>query len=45
MGLVQICNIGAWVLCGIMAFLIGKDFISTERKMMKGSGKAGEEER
>lgn len=36
---IQICNIVAWVLCGVVGFILFGDFIRTEIKAFKDSKK------
>lgn len=37
MSVVSLCNIAAWVLCGVVALLLARDFLRTERKERRDS--------
>ena len=38
MNLIQMCNAGAWILCGVLTVLLGRDFIRTERQLRERRG-------
>lgn len=36
------CNIGAWIMCGVVAILLFGDFIKTERALAKEKKEQGD---
>ena len=44
MNFAVVCNIAAWIMCGVVAILLLGDFIKTERMLAKEKKERGERE-